>query len=339
MCRIWGISYAPDAQEHIGPSELAIEIFPDLVTGGPDAWGYATWDGYSIQSAKFQGKANKKKAKQRMKGIDDDALWVMGHTRAETHGSSNYEYNNHPIVHGDVIGVHNGLITNHEEVLRATGRQNEEALVDSEAIFAAVNLLGYSGLNLVEGTMVTVWANRNKPAEVWIARSRTSELYIAHTVNGSTVWCTEKQPLSDCSLDLEEEPEKISRTGIAYRVISGALSDPFVYNPDIRDTGTGFSTGNYGSRGYNYQGNQTQTQKMTYIPKLSPGRNPAGLIRRAKIAAQQNNPKTDQERASVNTLKAIGELEDDEDTIPLSGITDYFESGKKESRKALPTQS
>lgn len=319
MCRVWGISYGPEGptSEPVSPSELAAEIFPQLVTGGPDAYGWATWDGNHIQSAKFQGKVNKRKAQRRIKAIDDDALWVMGHTRAQTHGSADHAYNNHPIVHGDVIGVHNGFIQNHDNVLRATGRQDARAEVDSEAIFALVNLLGYEGLNLIEGTMVSVWVNRHKPAMVWLARSRSSQLHLAQTVNGSAVWCTESAPLTNSSLELVEAPKRITATGVAFQVTGGQISDPLTYNPTIKEAGT---YTNYNSTRTTHT--SSSNRNPSYIPTLYPGRNPRGTLKQVIEASKHVEAKNPVDRRSVAAAEAIEALDEG---VPISGITDYYD--------------
>jgi glucosamine 6-phosphate synthetase-like amidotransferase/phosphosugar isomerase protein len=60
---------------------------------------------------------------------DDDALWemlnefvsektvaIIGHTRFATHGDPKVNDNNHPIFDHPIIGVHNGMIRNHERL-------------------------------------------------------------------------------------------------------------------------------------------------------------------------------------------------------------------------------
>ena len=60
------------------------------------------------------------------------------HVRDYTKGHPRIEANNHPIRHGAVVGVHNGIIFNDDELMAAHGfeRAEPEMTVDSEAIFA-----------------------------------------------------------------------------------------------------------------------------------------------------------------------------------------------------------
>jgi amidophosphoribosyltransferase len=62
---------------------------------------------------------------------------VIGHCRKPSAGvgaSSDDNKNNHPIKIGDIIGVHNGTLTNHEIIFNKLGCKRD-GLVDSEAIF------------------------------------------------------------------------------------------------------------------------------------------------------------------------------------------------------------
>lgn len=59
---------------------------------------------------------------------------IMGHTRMPTKGSPNLEKNNHPLLVGRVLGVHNGHIMNDDELFKKQGL-TRQAQVDSEVIF------------------------------------------------------------------------------------------------------------------------------------------------------------------------------------------------------------
>jgi len=62
----------------------------------------------------------------------------IGHCRKSSVGNSDDNKNNHPIKVGDVVGIHNGTLTNHEEIFKrlACGR---DGTVDSEAIFRLIH--------------------------------------------------------------------------------------------------------------------------------------------------------------------------------------------------------
>ena len=49
------------------------------------------------------------------------ARHVLVHVRDYTKGHPTIEANNHPIRHGAVVGIHNGIIVNDDEILGRTG--------------------------------------------------------------------------------------------------------------------------------------------------------------------------------------------------------------------------
>src|SRR5213079_1188497 len=70
--------------------------------------------------------------------IPASATQVLLHVRDYTKGHPRIQANNHPIRHGAVVGVHNGIIFNDDDLIDQHGFERAEPLmtVDSEAIFA-----------------------------------------------------------------------------------------------------------------------------------------------------------------------------------------------------------
>jgi len=71
---------------------------------------------------------------------------VIGHTRQQTKGSYLINNNNHPIKAGSIVGVHNGYISNDDDIFewlekRADFYRKRIGQVDSEAIFALIDYL------------------------------------------------------------------------------------------------------------------------------------------------------------------------------------------------------
>jgi len=64
---------------------------------------------------------------------------AIGHTRAQTKGSEWFNVNNHPIIAGNIIGVHNGWISNDETLFdEFKGKIDRAGMVDSEIIFRLI---------------------------------------------------------------------------------------------------------------------------------------------------------------------------------------------------------
>ena len=125
--------------------------------------------------------------------LDDDARWVIGHVRYATNGSPSYPGNNHPLEHGDIMGVHNGRVHNFIDILKETGRTDDLAEVDSEAIFAAVNRWGHrAGLRRVKGNLAAAYTRLSRPASMYIVRSTDRyTLWFGRTPRDNLVFASE----------------------------------------------------------------------------------------------------------------------------------------------------
>lgn len=73
---------------------------------------------------------------------------LIGHTRAQTKGSYNYNHNNHPIHFGRIVGVHNGMISNDDNLFRELKIEGRQGVVDSEVIFALIHKFREEGKSL-----------------------------------------------------------------------------------------------------------------------------------------------------------------------------------------------
>lgn len=225
MCRIIGVCYGPDGPdvEEWTPSEMAQMMFPAAVGGGPHAWGWMSFNGSDeIEMYKAVGRADTKTAIRSM-NVDPTCHWWIGHTRYFTHGSPKVMINNHPVTHGNITGVHNGVIRNYKEILDITGRHNhgtetEPRLseVDSESIFASVNRYGHkAGLERIKGDMVSVYVDHRFPEIVRFARSVGRELWISKTPTGALVFASQPEFITDTGIECTK-PSPLS----TYRMIT-----------------------------------------------------------------------------------------------------------------------
>ena len=109
-------------------------------------------------------------------------------------GHPRIEANNHPIRHGSVVGIHNGIIVNDEEILarHGFGRAHPQMTVDSEAIFALAEAFESraSALDECYGSMAAAWVDERRPdllfavrgvgRPLWLGRGR-NEIFFAST--------------------------------------------------------------------------------------------------------------------------------------------------------------
>ena len=117
--------------------------------------------------------------------VPEDATKLLVHVRDYTKGHPSLAANNHPVRHGSVVGIHNGIIKNDDELFAEHGIARAESgmTVDSEIIFAlAERSRGRTAAALQElyGSMATAWLDESRP-ELLLARGVGRPLWIGQT--------------------------------------------------------------------------------------------------------------------------------------------------------------
>jgi glucosamine 6-phosphate synthetase-like amidotransferase/phosphosugar isomerase protein len=181
VCGNAGYSLSPESRV---PRTLAGQaLLAAIAERGADAVGYA----YRLAG---EGAVHKQKRRAGASAlleelaIPDDATQALVHVRDYTKGHPSITANNHPIRHGAVVGIHNGIIVNDDELLarHRLERHRPEMTVDSEAIFALVEETPASALPLEElrGSMATAWLDERRPDVVFLARGVGRPLWIGY---------------------------------------------------------------------------------------------------------------------------------------------------------------
>ena len=114
--------------------------------------------------------------------IPSSAAQVLVHVRDYTKGHPTIVANNHPIRHGAVVGIHNGIIDNDDEIFarHGFGRAEPGMTVDSEAIFALAEAHGSNPRSLEElyGAMAAAWIDERDPETLFLARGVGRPLWL-----------------------------------------------------------------------------------------------------------------------------------------------------------------
>ena len=66
--------------------------------------------------------------------MKDFPITLIGHSRLVTNGLQSQSYNNQPVIINDLIGIHNGIITNEEKIWSNHYELKREYEVDTEII-------------------------------------------------------------------------------------------------------------------------------------------------------------------------------------------------------------
>lgn len=181
MCGIAGYSLSPASPA--SRTLAAQALLAGISERGADAVGYAfrRQDG-SVEVTKLRGGAS---ALLDEIHVPTSSTQVLLHTRDHTKGHPEIDANNHPIRHGSVVGVHNGVIANDDELFARHGleRHEPDMTVDSEAIFALMELHSHQprALREIHGTMAAAWLDERSDAMLYLAKGIRRPLWIGTT--------------------------------------------------------------------------------------------------------------------------------------------------------------
>jgi glucosamine 6-phosphate synthetase-like amidotransferase/phosphosugar isomerase protein len=178
MCGIAGYSLSPESP--VERTLAAQALLAGISERGADAVGYAFRpDEGDVEVTKLRGGAS---ALLDEISVPASASEALIHTRDFTKGHPDVDANNHPIRHGAVVGVHNGVISNDDELLTRYGldRWAPEMTVDSEAIFALMEHSDHKpkALRELHGTMAAAWLDERRAGTLFLARGVSRPLWI-----------------------------------------------------------------------------------------------------------------------------------------------------------------
>ncbi|MES1248068.1 MAG: hypothetical protein ABUS54_10385 [Actinomycetota bacterium] len=179
MCGIAG--YSLSQRSEIDRTLAAQCLLAGIAERGADAVGYAH---------RAPGGAYPTIVKQRTPAsmlldridVPAEASELLVHVRDYTKGHPSIAANNHPVRHGPVVGIHNGIILNDDELLApfTCARAEAEMTVDSEAIFAlaAHSHNDPAALEELTGSLATAWMDQRVPGTIFAARGAGRPLWI-----------------------------------------------------------------------------------------------------------------------------------------------------------------
>ena len=232
MCGIAG--YSLNRASEIDRTLAAQALLAAIAERGADAVGYA----YRPPAGAFNVHKQRSGASQLLEhiAVPPEALQALIHVRDYTKGHPRIAANNHPVRHGAVVGVHNGIILNDDEIFARHGftRQEPQMTVDTEAIFALVDELGPTreAFEELTGSMATAWFDERLPDAVFIARSVGRPLWLGEGRNEAFFASTKH------ALDVAERylglklRKRALPDGIVVPLIDGTRRRATRFNPD-----------------------------------------------------------------------------------------------------------
>jgi glutamine phosphoribosylpyrophosphate amidotransferase len=185
MCGIAGYSLRPSSD--LERTLAAQALLAAIAERGADAVGYAYRGPTDTYATVVKQRTPASQLLDRV-SVPQQASQLLVHVRDYTKGHPSIAANNHPVRHGPVIGIHNGIITNDDELLapHACARAEPRMTVDSEAIFAiaAHSRNDARALEHLRGAMATSWLDEREPGVVFVARGSGRPLWIGQARQG-----------------------------------------------------------------------------------------------------------------------------------------------------------
>jgi len=113
---------------------------------------------------------------------------ALGHARLVTNGDQEKNVNNHPVIRGDLVGIHNGIVVNETSLWKKTHDQ-PTLQVDTEAILALVSAYMQKEQSLIEAVRRAIediegsasMALMDLATGAIVVGTNTGSLYVSHT--------------------------------------------------------------------------------------------------------------------------------------------------------------
>jgi glucosamine 6-phosphate synthetase-like amidotransferase/phosphosugar isomerase protein len=179
MCGIAG--YSVRSRSKLDRTLAAQALLAAIAERGADAVGYAYRAPAEAYATVVKQRTPASELLERV-AVPAEATQLLVHVRDYTKGHPSIPANNHPVRHGPVIGIHNGIITNDDELLapHSCARAEPRMTVDSEAIFALVahSRNDAHALEHLRGAMATAWLDEREPDVVFVARGSGRPLWL-----------------------------------------------------------------------------------------------------------------------------------------------------------------
>lgn len=179
MCGIAGYSLSP--RSTVNRTLAAQALLAGIAERGADAVGYAHRSAADPAPVVSKQRTPASRLLERI-DVPAQATELLVHVRDYTKGHPSIPANNHPVRHGPVVGIHNGIILNDDALLApySCARSEPRMTVNSEAIFA---LAAHSGndpraLEALQGALAAAWLDRRESELLFAARGVGRPLWL-----------------------------------------------------------------------------------------------------------------------------------------------------------------
>ncbi|MEK6644160.1 MAG: hypothetical protein AABZ08_09640 [Planctomycetota bacterium] len=205
MCGIFGIITSHAGNHPTGWIEHTVaRLFTLSESRGKEAAGIAAMTADAIRIYKEDTRATEMIRHPRYRGLLRDTLRhggangngrsgerhplaIIGHSRLVTTGGQDVHLNNQPVIAENLVGIHNGIIVNHDELWRRYPSMTRRSDVDSEVILGLTRHFLSQGRSLMQAVRET-FALIQGAASVALLFGELNHVVLA-TNNGSLYLC------------------------------------------------------------------------------------------------------------------------------------------------------
>jgi glutamine---fructose-6-phosphate transaminase (isomerizing) len=240
MCGIAGFSLSPDSS--VDRTLAAQALLAGIAERGADAVGYAHRStAGAVRVTKLRGGAS---ALLDELDVPAETVQALIHVRDFTKGHPEIAANNHPIRHGTVVGIHNGIIENDDELLARYGieRAEPQMTVDSEAIFALMERREHDvrALSEMRGAMAAAWLDERDAETLFLARGRLRPMWLGRSGDGLYFASTRRAlAIAAAALKTRLDVDEV-REGRLLHVVGGEVVRKRRFRPDRRYRESGY---------------------------------------------------------------------------------------------------
>ncbi len=198
MCGIFGLTIKENSNFNFSSLESTItRLFKLSESRGKEAAGIAIFTDKKINIFKQPVSASllvkEEKYKELFEKLSKDmisSLTVIGHTRLVTDGAQESNYNNQPVIKKDIVGIHNGIIVNHDKLWKQFPMKREYE-VDTEVMLSLIDYFYQEKKSLISAVQNT-FNYIQGAASIAVLFKNLNRLLLA-TNNGSLYLYIDKQ--------------------------------------------------------------------------------------------------------------------------------------------------
>lgn len=229
MCSIFGIGFfrGHKIESEVAVTGIVSRLFREAEVGGRRAAGL------SIMREKTAAVLRRPMSGSELSSSDEyldfmednlefdvdhnKVMSIIGHCRWPTKGPATNNLNNHPIIVKNIIGVHNGVITNDDEIYNSFNLdQKRQAEVDTEVIFSLIQHFSLPikrttidaikmSTPYLRGSFACGMQNAKKPYNLYLFRNNNPIKILYYTNAGILLFATREHFITNSFEDWLED--------------------------------------------------------------------------------------------------------------------------------------